>query len=72
MTIAIEPLYRKENKEKKQRSYTKNKAKKIKSDNCTRSNREQSNIGKITIFNRTIFISKFRGSNKIFADFIVI
>ena len=38
--------YRKRNIGKKHRDYTKNKAKKIKRDNFTRSNREKSNIAK--------------------------
>ena len=45
---------------KKQRTETKKDAKRIKSDNFTRSNREKSNIA--------IMISYFGGSNNIFAD----
>ena len=57
---------------KKQRTDTNNDAKRIKSDDFTRSNKEKSNIGIAILENKqlddTIIISYFGGSNNIFAD----
>ena len=44
--------YRETNKAKKQRTITKNEAKKIKNDNFTKSNRERSNIAIAMLENR--------------------
>ena len=52
---------------KKQRTDTKNDAKRTMSDNFTRNNREKSNIA-IAILDSNIIISYFGGSNNIFAD----
>ena len=59
----------------KQRNYTKNKSKKIKSDNFKRSNREKSNIAVAILenFRKTEYkklFCIFRGTNMIFADLI--
>ena len=52
------------------------KAKKIKSNNLTKSNREESNIAIVILekeqFDRTIIISHFEGINDIFADRIIL
>ena len=70
--LRVRTLERKPSK-KKQRTDTKKYAKRIKSDNFTRSNREKSIIA-IAILERkklldgTIIISYFGGSNNIFAD----
>ena len=55
---------------KKQRTDTKKDAKRIKSDNLTRSNREESNIP-IARLDGNIIISYFGGSNNIFAGCIL-
>ena len=61
---------------KKQRTDTKKDAKRIKSDNFTRSIRKESNISIAILGNElldgTIIISYFGGSNNIFADNIIL
>ena len=64
---------RESNKEKKQRNDTINEAKKIKSDNFTKSNKEKSNIA-IALLKKIMLgwhhhFSNFGGTNNIFAEY---